>query len=527
MKVMLVTQQDEVRRVVDETLAGSDNDVVAAADLAAGLAIAVERSPQIAVIDMSLAGGAALAMVHHVLASSPNTAIYVLAPPAAFEAASEALSLGATGLLVAPLTGDALLRAVADVHARLANEARVLKLAAEMRDATELVEAMTQALLVARSGDQRALGETLLTLFLIASGARGVAIYGEERAADGARPRIAGYGTALELLDRYNDLELAQLATARQGEVIGLAVEARMFGCVLLERPDPMRTARVHRVIDFATALLPLGAMARSAIAEDTTAPRSRALPAHVFERLVQRDVDGAQPGRDVSILCALAKSGEVDTGPLGPALALPGAAIGASEAGDAFVLLPKTPYASARALLLDVGLPVGLASAPADGRNAAALLRTARARAMRAGKAPPIARTLRDRPLADVITAVVSAKYPTIVSLDVARDALESTLLHACRHASAVGGAEVVVAHAGDATGAVANVQSAAGSKSKVRAVKLEGSAHAGTLVVLVLTPRAGWGMVSRERDGRTLAVHTSDAIVLELLRSRLAEVA
>ena len=43
----------------------------------------------------------------------------------------------------------------------------------------------------------------------------------------------------------------------------------------------------------------------------------------------------------------------------------------------------------------------------------------------------------------------------------------------------------------------------------------------------MLVSTPRAGWAMVTRERDGRMVAVHTNDAMVLELLRVRLAEVA
>ncbi|HEY1959811.1 MAG TPA: hypothetical protein VGH28_29580 [Polyangiaceae bacterium] len=524
MKVMLVTQHDEVRRVVEEVLGGED-EVLAASDLASGLGISVEHSPPLAIVDVSLAGGAALAMVHHVMASSPKTAIYVLAAPGSFEVAAEALSLGAAGLLVAPATGDAILRAVAEIRARTAIEERMQKLATDVRDATELLDALTHALVVAKGGDPCALGETLLTLFLIASGAHGVAVYGEENSQDGTRRRIAAYGTSLELLDRYNDLELAQIATARKGEIIGLAVEARMFGCVLLERPDPMRTARVHRVIDFATALLPLCAMAKTAIAEDATAPRSRALPPQVLERLVQREAESAQPGREVSILCAVAKGGEVDTGPLGPALALPGAAIGKGEGGDAFVLLPKTALAASRSLLLDVALPVGLATAPADGRSAAILLRTALARAVRASKAPGMARALRDRPLADVIASIATTKHPGVVSVDVARDALESILLHACRHAAVVGGADVVMAHAGDVPGALANVRQAAGSRSQVRAIKLPGAAHAGTLVVLVLTPRAGWGMITRERDGRTTAVHTSDATLLELLRARLSE--
>ncbi len=528
MKVLVVTQHDEVKRVVEETLVSAEATIFGASDLASGLALSVEHTPELALVDLSLAGGSALAMIHHVVASSPRTAIYVVASPASFDTAGEALSLGAAGLITAPITGDAIMRAVADVHARVASEERVTKLASEVRDAAELVDAMTQALLVAKAGDQRALGETLLALFLIASGARGVAVYGEEASEDGMRRRVAGYGTALELLDRYNDLELAQIATARQGEVIGLAVDAQMFGCVLIEKPDPMRTARVHRVIEFATALLPLCALARSAIAEDTTAPRSRALPAHVFERLVQRDLDAAlRESREASLLCALAKGGEIDTGPLGPALALPGAAIGTSEVGDAFVLMPKTSYAIARTLILDVGVPVGVASSPADGRSALTLLQVARARAVRANKAPSPVRGLRDKPLADVIGALLDAKHPDVASLDVARDTIDSIILHACRHARAVGGAEIVLARAGEAETASAIVRDAAGTHTKVRNVKLEGSAHAGTLVVTVITPRAGWAIVSRERDGRTRAMHTSDASVLELLRVRLAEVA
>ncbi len=523
MKVLVVTQNDETRRIVEQSLSDSGEVVLAAADLAAGLALTVEHTPELAIVDVSLAGGAALAMVHHIVASSPKTTIHVLAAPATFEVAAEALSLGASGLMVAPPTGDAVLRATSDIHERLANEERLHKLTAEVRDATELVEAMTQSLSMAKAGDVRVLGETLLALFLIASGAHGVAVFGEEDPEDGTRKRLSGYGTALELRDRYNDLELAQLATSRGGEVIGLAVDARMFGCVLIERPDPARTARVHRVIEFATALLPLCALARSAMAEDTTAPRSRALPAHVFVRLVQRDVDAAQNGREVSLLCALAQNGEADVGPLGPALALPGAAIGTNDTGDAFVLMPKTTRRAAQSLLLDVGMPVGLASAPADGRDAATLLRVSRARALRAAKAPSIARELRDRPISDVVSAIALSKSPTVSPLDVARDALDSMILHACRHARAVGDAEIFVAHASD-TGAVTLVRQTAGERAKVHDVKLNGSG-AGTLAVLVLTPRASWALVMRERDGRTHAVHTSDPIVCELLRARLAE--
>jgi len=519
---MLVTQQDEVRRIIDEVLAGSGDEVLVATDLAAGLALSAEHTPELAIIDMALAGGAALAMVHHVLASSPRTSIYVLALPAAFDTAAEALSLGAAGVIVAPPTGDSLLRAIADVHARLANDERTLKLGAEARDAAELIDAMTQALVVAKAGDLRALGETLLALFLIASGARGVAMYGEEES-DGTRRRIAGYGTALELLDRYNDLELAQLAAPRHAEIVGLAVAAHMYGCILLERPDPMRTARVHRVTEFATALMPLCALARTSLVEDATAPRPRALPSHVFKRLVQRDVDAAREGHDVTLLCAVSRSGDIDTGPLGPALALAGAAIGTGDAGEVYVLLPKTPFRVARSLLLDVPLAVGLVSAPADGKDAERLLRVAHARAQRAlGCFPPV-RELRTQSLSAVVAALWSMPHPTLVTLAASQESIESMVLHACRHARGPS-TEVVVAQGPEGQAVMATARSASGPTVNVRSLEVTDPAFAGALVVVVLTPRAGWGLVAREHEGALQALHTSDALVLELLRGRLA---
>jgi ActR/RegA family two-component response regulator len=515
-RVLLVTQQDDVRRLVEEVVAGSGDELSTATDLAAGLAIAVEHAPHLAVVDVAT-GGTALAMVHHVLASSPQTAVYVLATAATFEVAAEAISLGAAGLIVAPPTGDALLRVMGDIHARLANEERLHKLTVEVRDAAELADTMTQALLVARAGDMRSLGEALLTLFLVASGARGVAIYGEEDRG-GVRRRIAAYGTALELLDRYGDLDLAQIAAARQAEIVGLAATAHMYGCVMLERPNPARAARVHRVIEFATALMPLCVMARSAIAEDATAPRSRALPYQVFEQLLQRDID---TGSDVTVLCAMGGGGEVDTGPLGPALAIAGAAVGVGEAGEIFVLLPKTSHGAARSLLLDLPLAIGMSSAPSDGTRAAELLGLARARARRAGSSN--VRELRGCRLEEVIDAFSKAEKKGAQRLEGAAEVVEAVVLHACRHARHVAGAEIILAHGGEAGGVVSAVRAGSGLLPSIRDIDLSDAAVRGTIVVLVLTPRAGWGLVARGAPGGRTAMHTSDPLMLELLRGRL----
>jgi hypothetical protein len=69
-----------------------------------------------------------------------------------------------------------------------------------------------------------------------------------------------------------------------------------------------------------------------------------------------------------------------------------------------------------------------------------------------------------------------------------------------------------------------LATARSASGPTVNVRALEVTDPALAGALVVVVLTPRAGWGLVAREHEGALQAFHTSDALVLELLRSRLA---
>jgi hypothetical protein len=122
------------------------------------------------------------------------------------------------------------------------------------------------------------------------------------------------------------------------------------------------------------------------------------------------------------------------------------------------------------------------------------------------------------------MLNAIMTAKHSGVASLDVARDALDSMVLQACRHVRAMRDAEVFVAHGSD-TGAVTLVKQAAGERAKVKDVKLQGAP--GTLAVVVLTPRAGWALIMRDRDGRTHAVHTCDAILCELLRGRMAEVA
>ncbi len=536
MKVLVVTQDEATRATMEASLMEGGETFLLATDMAAALTTAVDELPRVAVVDLALSGAAGLALVHHLVASSAQIAVYALAAPPTFGLAAEAMSLGAAGMLVAPPTGDAVLRAVADVRARTAVEERIARLAADARDQSELIDAMTQAVSAARTVDAQALSEATVALFQIASGARGVAVFGTESAADGSRPRLAVFGTALELRDSYNDLELSQLAANRQGEILSLSSESRSLGCVLLEQADPARTARVHRCIEFASTLLPLAAMARAAVGEEATVPRSRALPIEVFERLVQREVDLARTGgAPLAILAAVSPAGGagVDTGALSPALSVAGSALGTTAAGEAYVLMPKVSAEQARAMLLDLAACVGLADVPADGVRAMALIRLARARALESRHSPVRAHDLSGASLAEIADRVlqkplVEQYLSSAFPLDLALDAARSVVLHAFRHALRAGAVSAHVAASDTARLAGAAADGCAATKAELRTLDVKGAPGCEGIEVLVVHgARASWSMIGRAGPERLRVVHSCDPTFAALLMRELERAA
>ena len=97
------------------------------------MAEAVNLAPtsvDVAFVDVTLPGGTALAIVHHLVGGSPACAVYAVAPVDQLAQAAEAQSLGAKGIIVAPLTGDALLQAVSAVRAERAMRERMVQLEA-------------------------------------------------------------------------------------------------------------------------------------------------------------------------------------------------------------------------------------------------------------------------------------------------------------------------------------------------------------------------------------------------------------
>ena len=90
-------------------------------DLAEGLALAEASPPDVAFVEIGMADGAGLALVHHLKAVAPSVAVYALSSRAALEAAANAVALGGAGVIMLPLAGDDVLSAVAAVKLKLAD----------------------------------------------------------------------------------------------------------------------------------------------------------------------------------------------------------------------------------------------------------------------------------------------------------------------------------------------------------------------------------------------------------------------
>ena len=125
------------------TLEHSGDELGVATDLAEGLASTAAEAPDVVLIDVTMGNKAGLAVIHHVRAVAPGTAVYALAPPEALELATQAVALGGSGVILMPLSGDELLTALADVRTRRAEREQRVKLereaAASRRGATLVV----------------------------------------------------------------------------------------------------------------------------------------------------------------------------------------------------------------------------------------------------------------------------------------------------------------------------------------------------------------------------------------------------
>ena len=528
MSILLVTQDETIRETVRAALDHEGEECHVVVDVGSALTVLGEKHPQLALIDLALATGSALALVHHLVALDPQLTIAIIAQPAKFSAAAEALALGASTILVAPVTGDAILRAFADVRAKHGLLDRVARYQAEVRDTDDLAEAMTMAVAALGHEDDLALSEALVGLVQLGSGARGVAIY--QTTSGKPAVRLAGYGTALEMRDRFDDeAALLRGAAARGAEVHYVRVTDAPDLAFVVERAMAVREHRLKAVLRFATMILPLRRVApRGTGADSSLRPKSLSLPA--FGKMLE---DAIAPRGSRAALLALLPTGErgIRDEDLMPILREPGTAYVIVDK-TAYVLLPELDAATARALVLPLRWPlVGVVEAPVDGDGAGALTALARVRALE-GKDSPAYALAEQKSFPDLFTGLLAspASAPRATScypLELGLDSARSLALHATQRALAGGVSTISVSHRGpfglDAI--VRDVSEA--QKDRVRRYDLRPLDAGDVELVVIEGARATWLLCGRKDKDRLKAIHTSDPFLATLVSERLRQLA
>jgi hypothetical protein len=432
-------------------------------------------------------------------------------------------------MIVGALSGDAVLVAVQNVRSRRAARARLAALEAERTVLAEQFELLARAVRVARSGDAAALSDALTGLLVVASGARGVALFGPEPAPGAARTRVGTFGTAMAIGVAYTDVGLAALSDARGASLVPILSEERSLGVAWIDRPDPLRAPHLGEMAEVCGAMLALAQTARSALEDLPTAPRTRGLPMETVARLLEREVEAAtREDRPFSLLHVIPDGSEpVDIGRLSQPLAERGAMVGSSAAGDAVVLLSKTSPLVAQSLVRQVPYRgVGVAAFPADGRSPARLLRLAEARAKQARSSPVHVHGLATLSLGEITRALLDkptleGRVGDVFPLDLASDAARSVVEFACRHAAR---RPCHIDVAGDPSLALVRAARAGAGADQVRTHSLAAVAGCeGVHVVVARSEHGAWTFVGKEDGERVRAAHSSDPLLATLVAARL----
>jgi GGDEF domain-containing protein len=364
----------------------------------------------VAFVDVAEGQTAGLAVLHHVRALAPGVPVYALLRADRLELGTQAIALGAAGVLVLPLTGDDVLTTLAEVRTRLAEKELYRDLERSARAARLESELFARVAELADCETRREAAGKLAAV-LANAGSRRTLVYlptseGQRQLLRAAQSEGAPEGPAF-----CEEMELNAFAEQQGLEVVRLALKRELGGIVLSERlletlgPDVRQTAMSALVAQGATLLSLIGAReeARRGGMKD---PRSSAYTFAYFVDVAGREIDMARRHRRRFALATISvhPRKEEHGDATEPTLATVEGVLGAVrdtdvlarvDANEFYLLLPETgglgAHACRRRVLerlaaagatenYDVG--VGVAVYPHDGGDLSRLLRMARHRA-------------------------------------------------------------------------------------------------------------------------------------------------
>lgn len=554
LRVLAVLDDVQVARTIQRVVTEEGDAYTRVASVEEAVTFVAKEPVDVAFIELRAESGAALALCHHLPSVRPELIVQAIVHPSDLARGPEALSLGATAILLSPLTGDGVSRVLSDAKAERARRRKIEAVDALERQLShekQRVALYDRLVRYARTGAPseavRAIVEGLTEL----GDAKGVALYASFDADDRELVRLAAVGSAIDLPQSPGRAELAQIAGDRRGRVVPLSAVSGELGLLVVEPVEPNREAELLALADLAAAMLSL--LDR----HDRVDARDRIFPERDFQTVSERMLAlAARHDRRASLLVISVGDRSTRREEIVTEIAdivRHTDALCGTEEGDLLLFLPETtstgahvcrrrvvarlagdrrarpksgPTRATEASATRPPVAVGVASFPHDGTSLRRLIRTARGRAREDALSSVHALALDAMSLAEIVDAllerpVIDAGPRSPYPLDVAHAGLSSVVQRACRDALRGGEAHVLATFQPGL-----GVATAAGQVTKPRVLDVRKHPRCADLEAIVVEAEHGvWICCGRVVGNRFRGVHAADPLLADVIGRRLVE--
>ena len=564
LSVVAIVADPAAAALLDRATQSAGDSLTIVKDLADGLARVSVEVPDVALVDVAIGQNAGLAVVHHIRALAPGVPIYALTPEKRLDLGTQAMALGATGVLVMPLTGDDVLTTLGDVRARRAEHDRFREIEARARSSHLESSLFVRVAELAECESRREAAERLLAALAEAGARRGLLYL---PAGDGARQLLRGASLPRDLESPAfcEEMELLGFAEQRGFEVVRLALRREVGGILLVDGvlsglASGAREALLGALAVQAATLFALIGAREEARRGGMKDPLSSAYTFAYFVDVAGREIDMARRHKRRFSLTTISvhARGEARPDEPEPTLATVEQVLGAVrdtdvlarvDANEFYLLLPETGGLGAhscRRRVLDrlaaapgsdrreVG--VGVAAYPHDGGDLSRLLRVARHRAEVCRVSVVERLGLRKLGLAEIVDTLLAETWSVGAAsplLDVPRVfELPMTdvagLVQAGMREAARGGSVLaaLTRHAGVGIGGALAGEASTSGPRQVHAVDVSAVPGCANVEVCALVAEHGaYALVGRSENHFVRAVHAADPLLADLLIQRMSQ--
>ncbi len=564
LSVLVVAGDEGVRELARDVLVQAGDQVLVASGIPSGIASAERHPPDLAFVDVGLGQGAALALVHHLRALGDATYVIAMATKETLEIAAHALSLGASGLLLMPPSGDELLSAATTARTRRGRDAERTAMRREVEETKRLMNYGGRLAALGAGTSMDDVGGGVAQTFREITGAPVVLVYAQAATDSQDLRAIAAIGEPDAPPPFSDELGLMRYAESRALEVVPLVAGRLAAGHVLLGRssapPDGRRAALPALAAQAATTIALVTERARGsggALKDSETS----AYTFSYFVDIAGREIDKAHRHDRRFALATLALGDDDSRRSAALPVEVSETVLGAVRDSDVlaridarefYLLLPETSGIGAHACRRRVlsmrrddgeprlaGVAAGVAAYPHDGRDLLRLLRAAKRRA-EASRGSPVERLRLFRlPLADAIDALswdaelalargpVTPETPRALELPV-HDVVALSLC-ALELAARGGAVSVYVsAQAGPGLAAALSAHPAAAREGGLHVLDVRHRDGCEDVVAVALFAEHGaWALFGRQTGGSFTGMHAADPRLADLFARKLVEAA